>query len=129
MGRLINVYNRFLTSPSSDDVVLGDHAPSANVVWKCAHVALWRTPWTGEPTAGSLDGGTVQIRINSSAVFEARMHGLVSQAKHAFSLVVPWGDGLRFTANETIGWYIAEWNLQGVIHAGFIGTHDPQMEV
>lgn len=128
MGRLIHTCSHYMTSTTADNTSLGAFTPSADVLWKCAHVALWRSPWTAEATAGNLDGGTVQLRVNAAAVFEARLHGLVSPAKHAFSLVVPWGDGLRFTSKEAVDWYLGEWDLQGVIYAGLIGTHDPLVE-
>jgi hypothetical protein len=127
-GRPVTLRSRFAVSTSSDDTSLGQHVPSADVLWKCATIAVWASTFANESTAANLDGGTVLIRVNGAAVFEARLHGKVSQARNAFSLVVPWGDGLRFTAGEVLDWYVSTpWAMSGLVDAGFLGTYEPEV--
>jgi hypothetical protein len=126
-GRAAILHSHLLTTASSDDTSMGQHTPSADVLWKCATISLYASTFQAETTQANPDGGVVQVRVNASAIFAAWLSGQVAQSRHAFSLVVPWGDGLRFTAGEAIDWYLATpWGLSGFVNAGFLGTFEPE---
>jgi hypothetical protein len=121
MGRLVTLCDSFQSTTSSDDNFIAKYALTSDVTWKSAWFSAWRSPFQPEAVAGSLAGGTVNILVNETAVFEMRIHGQIGQARHAYCVVIPWGTGLTFQNGQTMGWYLGTWNMQGIVAGGFIG--------
>lgn len=122
MGRLAYLCDSVQTSSSSDNNFVAKYTMTPDVAWCSAWFTLWRSPFQPEASANNLDGGTVQILVDDTAVFEMRVHGEVASAKHGYCVVVPWGDGLVFNEGQSLGWYIENWGLQGLVGAGFTGV-------
>lgn len=122
MGRLVHLCDSSQLTSASDNTFVAKHTMTSDVSWRSAWFTIWRSPFQPEATAGNLDGGTAQILVDETVVFEMRVHGQVSSAKHSYCVVVPWGDGLTFRDGQSVGWYVENWNMQGLVGAGFTGV-------
>lgn len=123
-GRIVALCDSMQLTTSSDDRYISHYPARSDVLWKCAHVALWQTPITVEIDQGSLDGAHPILKFDGDDVFEARINGDVSRTGAFSSIVLPFGDGIRF--NKPFGWYVGNANGQNLFVAGFLGIYSPE---
>ncbi len=117
-GRLVTIYDRLQLSSSGDGSYLGQSVLPSDVRWKCTAICGYTSPWQPGPALGN-DFALVQLHVNQVPVWEVR----TSSPTFVDSLtVLPWGDGLRFTAGERVGWNITLIGLQSVWSSTFIGV-------
>lgn len=119
-GRLVTFYDRIQLSSSDDNTYIAQYVMPSDVRWRCTTICGYESTWQPYPSNGN-EFAVVQLHVNQTAVFEAR---LVSANRADSLLVLPWGDGLRFSAGEQAGWFASFLGGQGVWSATFIGARE-----
>lgn len=119
-GRLVTVYNRVQTSGSDDGTYIGQNVMPSDVRWRCAVVCGYSSPWQPSPGLGS-QFAMIQLHVNEASVWETPV---ISPISGEFLTVLPWGDGLRFSAREKVGWNLFFLGAQSVWSSTFIGARD-----
>lgn len=74
--------------------------PAATVRWKST-ILTFRSSFLYVPTSTTIAGANCFLQVNGVAVAEFRIFDAYNDI---VVLVIPWGDGIRFTNGEKVTW-------------------------
>jgi hypothetical protein len=125
MGRLAVLQgSRQATAGGTPYYVGGPFSMAGDVTWKCTTISGYRSPLQPVTTNINPSSFEASLVVDGADVFALRWYsqnGLAAREANVF--VLPWFDGLRFNAGQTVGWNLTA-DLQGYVSCSFIGERD-----
>ena len=125
MGRVAFLQDSRQTASSGQPYYIGGpYAMPSDVLWKCTTIAGYRSPLQPVSQNVNPDLYEAALVVDGADVCAFRwfsQNGVA--AREASVMVLPWFDGLRFNAGQTVGWNLTR-GVQGYVSCSFIGERD-----
>jgi len=118
MGRPVIKYDRQWDNGA--DAYLAPFVPRSTTLWKSTMVSAWRDFYGNGAGASRLGEATLQVDQTDVCTF--RLAETYTD-NAATCIVIPWGDGLRFSGSQSVRWSIAM-SIQSFFSATFFGEED-----
>jgi len=115
-GRLVTKHGSLKTTSGDGSYVLRFN-PAADVRWTALIISWMRYPG-GQPQDTGSFAGEWSIVVDNVAVFVWRWNGVDWAPK---TLIIPWGDGLMFSGNQSLSVVLTDNADQSVASACAVG--------